>query len=73
MPALFFSPDVSAFASVAMVEGFYVGRVSCLQGRKALKVVHECLCYRDTYAEAERDANRDAAALVRMWADKVRI
>lgn len=73
MPALYFSPDVSAFTSVRSVRGLYVGRVSCYQGKPAIKVEHECLCYRDTYAEAERDACRDAAALLRMWADKVRI
>ncbi len=72
MQTMFFSPEVSLFASVGRDGPWFVGRVSALQGRSAIRVKHECLQLRATPAAALQDASNDARKLMRMWAEQVR-
>lgn len=73
MQTMFFSPDVSLFAGVRRDGPWFVGQVTALQGRAALRVSHECLPLRTSRPEALQDACSDARKLIPMWAQKTRI
>lgn len=73
MALMYVSPDVSLFTAVLVEGAWFVGAVTALQGRTAVRVVHECLQLRDTSEEALQDACDDAEKLLLMWSEKVRI
>ncbi len=70
---IYCSADMTAFTSTRQFKDWFVGEVRLVFGPKALRIVHECLALRDTAAEAELDASRDARKLIRMWADQARL
>ena len=73
MANFYASPDVTAFVSSRVVDGWHVGVVSVLQGPRPSRIEEECIALRATPAEALRDARRSAKAVVAAWRDKVKL
>lgn len=73
MSNMYVSPHVTLFPSTRPSGLWFVGVVTALQGRRALRVEHECLPLRDTELEAHLDACDDAEKLLRMWGDRVQL
>lgn len=73
MALMYVSPDVSLFTAVRKDGDWFVGEVTALQGRAALRVRHECLQLRDTPEQALEDACSDAEKLLLMWSERVHI
>lgn len=65
------SPNVTAFISARRRNEFFEGCITILEGPTATRTEHVCLGVRDTEEEALEDAQRDAAALVKMWRQRV--
>lgn len=71
MFAILVSPDITAYPSCRQTGEFFEGVVNVLQGPSASRQQSVCLGVRDTEVEALRDAERDAAALIELWRQKV--
>ena len=67
------SPDITAFIGTRQAGEFFEGIVNVLQGPRAFRQQLVSTGVRDTEGEALRDAQRDAAALVDLWRQKVPI
>jgi hypothetical protein len=65
------SPDITTFVGAQRSGVFFEGVVSVLQGPRSSRQQLVCLGVRDTEVEALRDAERDAAALIELWRQKV--
>jgi hypothetical protein len=73
MATFYASRDLTAFVSTREVDSWHVGVVSIVLGTRPSRVEQECLAPRNTAAEALRDAQRQANAVVAAWRDKVRL
>ena len=73
MATFYASPDLTAFVSTRVVDGWHVGVISVLQGRRPSRIEEECIALRATPAEALRDARRNARAVVAASRDKVKL
>ena len=67
------APNVTAFISARPRKEFFEGCVTILEGTAATRTEHVCLGLRDTEDEALGDARRDAAALIKMWRQRVEL
>lgn len=73
MAFMYVSPDVTLFTAVKESGAWFVGEVVALQGKRALRVTHECLQLRDSPFQALQDACADAERLIVMWGQRVSI
>ena len=67
------SPDITTFIGAQRSGVFFEGVVDVLQGPRSFRQQLVCLGVRDTEGEALRDAERDAAALIALWRQKVNL
>ena len=67
------SPDITAFPGAQPSGVFFEGVVNVLHGPRSSRQQLVCLGVRDTDVEALNDAERDAAALIELWRQKVNI
>lgn len=67
------SPDITTFVGAQRCGVFFEGVVNVLQGPNASRQRLVCLGVRDTQVEALRDAEQEAAALVKLWRQQVKL